>query len=155
MNTSPVKILNQKQYQGLQKLGDSFIPGDLELPRFSKLGCAEHVDTPLEEMSSNDLKDLKLLLTVLSFLPNIIIVLFLYSLELFYRLPGPLSGQIRFIRMGIKGLVVSLYYSGKSGKSYQGKGIHEIIGYSASVYTGDLDQSNHNFDHNHGKSSQF
>lgn len=134
----PVESLNLRQYTGLQKLGDAFAPGDGELPRFSELGCAEHVDSLFAEMPASDAKDLAMLLWVFSWFPGFALKGVWWILESTQGLPGPVGALLRFLRLGLKGLVTTLYYSGKKGRSYTGKSPHEVIGYQVGVYTADL-----------------
>lgn len=133
------KHLNAGQFRGLEKLGDAMCPGDEEFPSFSRLGCAEHVDVVLDEMPPADRDSLKLLLSILRFFPNAAIVGLLSLLEKSSELPGSLGIGVRFLRMGIRGLIMTLYYSGNRGASYQGPSPLDIAGYHVSVYTADLE----------------
>ena len=48
------QLLNATQYAGLLKIGDVLIPGDGELPSFSKSRCAEQADRMLAHMYDGD-----------------------------------------------------------------------------------------------------
>ena len=131
--------LTSWQLRGLQQLGDAWCPGDDELPSFSKLGCAEHVDAILEHMDPSDRSGLKLLLGLCAPWPAGLIRLKMWTLDwLAARLPGPAGAGLRFLQMGLKGLVMTLYYSGRKGHAFQGRTPHEVLGYQVGVYTGDL-----------------
>ena len=71
--------LSDRQYKGLNRLGDVMAPGDGSFPSFSKCGCAEHADKIFMTMSETDLNDLKMLLGAISFWPNFLISGFLNS----------------------------------------------------------------------------
>ena len=61
------KHLNPRQLHAIEKVGDCMIPGDSELPRFSRTGCVSQVDRILDYMPESDLGDLKMLLGILAF----------------------------------------------------------------------------------------
>ncbi|MEW6055523.1 MAG: hypothetical protein AB1540_02840 [Bdellovibrionota bacterium] len=127
---TPSKHLSENHLRGLEKLGDALVPGDKELPSFSKLKCVGEADRILDHMPASDLKDLKFLLSLLAVFPQFLVLVFIWVLELGSKIPGPLGAQLRFIRIGVRGLVMSLYYSDPR--------VHSILGYSVSIYTKDL-----------------
>ncbi|MEW5724700.1 MAG: hypothetical protein AB1896_16425 [Thermodesulfobacteriota bacterium] len=131
--------LTPRQQRGLNKIGDALIPGDADLPPFSATGCAVHADRILAYLSEQDRHDLRTALTLFSFLPGPVLVLVLKFLELAQGLPGAVGALVRMGRVGIKGLVVSLYYSGETGPGYQGPNPAEVIGFEVSVYLADLE----------------
>lgn len=135
----PTRHLSRSARIGLDKLGDALLPGDEDLPAFSELGCGDHIDTVLDEMPASDRDSLKVLLTVCRYLPNFALVGLLAGIERGTNLPGPLGTGVRFLRMGIKGLLLTLYYSGNKGASYTGRNPLDVIGYHVSVYTADID----------------
>lgn len=127
------KHLNEKQIRGLEKLGDALLPGSVAWPSFSKSRCSRHVDRILDFMPAKDLEDLKGLLSVMGILPRFLIQFVIWFLERSLSMPGPLGGVLRFARIGIRGLVMSLYYGDPE--------IHGLMGYQVSVYRGDLSGS--------------
>ncbi|MDZ7732327.1 MAG: hypothetical protein U5R31_03745 [Acidimicrobiia bacterium] len=133
-------VLNTSQYRGLQKLGDAMCPGDDDLPAFSTCGCAEHVDDILEGMNAGDLAQLKQLLTAAAIMPRPGIHQLLRTAERSssMRDSNPLAPTLRFLRMGLRGLILTLYYSGRVGASYTEPSPLDVIGYDVSVYTDDL-----------------
>ena len=130
------KHLNDSQIHALVKVGDCLAPGDEDLPSFSQLGCVEWIDHLLDPMSAADLKDLKLLLSILSLFPAVLMRALMRFLEFSPSVPGPLGAPLRLIRLGMRGLVMSLYYSGFAGKQYIGKTPLELIGYKVGVFLG-------------------
>lgn len=135
------RILSPRQMTGLNKLGDAFIPGDEIFPSFSQLGCSEHADAVISHIPPEDQKDLKLLLTLISFWAPFFVRSLISFLEISIHLPGPIGAFFRTVRFGIKGVVVSLYYSGRKGKKFTGKTPLELIGYNVEVYRGDLEKT--------------
>lgn len=141
MSAAPSRFLTPLQYRGLQKLGDGMCPGDDEFPSFSACGCGEHVDEILELMNPNDLAQLRQLLTASAFLPRTGVQQLLKAAEASPRMTdrNPLAPTLRFLRLGLRGLVLSLYYSGRTGGGYAGPSPLDVIGYEVGVYTADLD----------------
>jgi len=133
--------LGPRQRRGLLKLGDVWCPGDGEFPSFSDLGCAEHVDAVLDEMHPADFAQLKLLLAAMAALPARAIARIIELSERGDELSptNPVGGQLRFVRLGVRGLVLGLYWSGRTGEHHDGKSPLELIGYQVGVYTGDLE----------------
>ena len=132
--------LTSGQVKGLNKLGDGMCPGDDEFPSFSKTGCVEHVDEILDCMGSGDLAQLGQLLTLVSVMPRFGVQRLLRLAENSPRMrdSNPLTPTLRFMRFGMRGLVLSLYYSGRTGASFDGPSPLDVIGYRVGVYTADL-----------------
>lgn len=126
-------ILGARHLKALNKIGDLYCPGVQDLPSFSALGCVEHADRLVSEIPKNDLKDLKLLLLILSFVPTGLLHFFFWFLETPTDWPGAIGTNLRKIRFGMRGLTFALYYSGLHGKDYQGATPPQIIGYEVTV----------------------
>ena len=124
------KHLNARQVQGLNKVGNCMLSGRDDLPSFSTLNCARHADRILDYMSAQDLGDLKLLLTLLSFFPGFLVGWLMHFLELSPGIPTSVGALLRFMRLGLRGLVMTLYYCDPKAQT--------IIGYDAKVYTADF-----------------
>lgn len=133
------KHLNSLQIKGIDKMGDRMLPGDGEFASFSSSGCSSEVDRILDHMPAKDLGDLKMLLALMGLLPSFIIGMFLGFLE---RTPawGGWAAPLRFVRIGIRGLIMTLYYSHPQA--------HKVLGYQVGVYTDDMRGGT-------GKPSQF
>ncbi len=121
-------ILSDRQAAVLQRIGDIMIPGGDGFPRFSATGCLTHIDPILRTMPLEDLAGLKGLLGVLSLLPASLLVRFLYFVAKERLGLGPVAGALRNIDLGLKGLVMSTYYSGRSDSDYRGPSVHDAIG---------------------------
>lgn len=105
------KQLNATQMRGLIKACDVIIPGDGQLPSFSRSGCLDHADRMLDYMTDFDLNGIRALLTVFAFLPKPMIAAILLLTEQHRHLPGPIAAACRMVNIGIKGIAVTLYYS--------------------------------------------
>jgi hypothetical protein len=127
--------LNSQQLRGLEKTGDVMIPGGGEFPSFKQLGCIEHVDRIMEYMTEHDLADFRSLMGVFAFLPRFLIRALMSLTSSNHLFPGPIGGTLRLLELGVKGVVMTLYYSDLHGSSYRGRSIHELIGYDARIVT--------------------
>ena len=119
--------MKQRHLKAMDKVGDIYCPAHNGLPGFSVLGCSQHLHLLVEKLPPADAKDLKLLLSVLSVLPSIVIKAIVLLVEHFKNLPGFLGDNIRKMRFGLMGLSYSLYYSGLHGEDFQGQGPLDII----------------------------
>ncbi|WP_163832481.1 hypothetical protein [Spartinivicinus ruber] len=121
--------LSIRQLSALQKLGDIFAPGYGQLPAFSDTGCLHHIDEVLSFTPTQNVKDLKVLLSLLSFVPRNFIPQFIVLLDTFSNAPGFIGQQCRLGFWGLKGLIFSLYYSDLAGPYRNTSGVHDAIGY--------------------------
>lgn len=103
--------LNPRQLRGLLKVGDLLVPGDGELPSFSRSGCAEEADRVLAYLNEADRKGLLMLLGVFSVTPVALLRGLLRAAEGARASRGPIATGLRMILIGVKGLVMSLYWS--------------------------------------------
>jgi hypothetical protein len=104
-------ILSRMQQRGLLKVGDVLIPGDGDLPSFSVTGCAAHADRMLGEMYDDDRAGVKAVLTLCALLPRPLIRGLFAMTERFAQAPAPVGGLMRLANLGIKGVVMTLYYA--------------------------------------------
>ncbi len=130
--------LDRRQLRGLVMIGDVLVPGDGDLPSFSRLGCVAHVNRLLDFMPDDDLRGLQGVLSAASVLPRSLVAALLRWLEAGLWPPGPWSPPLRVVRMGLRGIVLSLYYSGGSGPSYDGPGPLDVLSYRVGVAVEDV-----------------
>ena len=126
--------LNYLQKSALNRLGNVICPAFDEYPSFSELDVVHHADIVLEELPEHDLKDLKLLLTVLFFLPSPLMLLMMKTLEKMREMNGELGTLVRMLLFGLRGITFALYYSGLKGPgSTADKTPVDVVGYQVSV----------------------
>jgi aldehyde dehydrogenase (NAD+) len=106
------ETLTAGQLAGLLKVGDLMVPGDGDLPSFSASGCAQHADRMFAHMNASDRDGLTLLLGVFRFLPGIVLRAILRLTDKHRAFPEPIAAGLRMVGMGVKGAVMTLYYSG-------------------------------------------
>jgi len=127
------KYLKPLALKGLIKVGNIYLPGHDEFPSFSRLGCADFIDRVLEDVPESDRDGLALLFTVFNFLPAFFLRGFFNFLEWAGNRDLPAGAIFRQIRMGMRGIVYSLYYSGWKGNGFSGKAPLEILDYQLNV----------------------
>ena len=126
--------LNYLQKAALNRLGNVICPAFDDYPSFSELDVVHHADIVLEELPEYDLKDLKLLLTVLFFLPSPLMLFMLKTLEKMKGMNGELGTLVRMLLFGLRGITFALYYSGLKGpKAKVSKTPVDVVGYQVSV----------------------
>lgn len=110
------------------KLGDVVIPGDAELPAFSRAGLADEIGRMLPYMHESDRSGLIMLLGVCGRLPKFGVRAIVALASAWRRAPEPIACVLRMANLGIKGVVHSLYWS-----DLHQQGIHQAIGYDATI----------------------
>lgn len=126
--------LNNMQKAALNRLGNVICPKYEDHPAFSELDVVHHADIVLDELPETDLKDLKLLLTVLFFLPSPLMHLMLIVLEKMKNMNGGLGALVRMLLFGLRGLTFALYYSGLRGpKATATKTPVDVVGFKVQV----------------------
>lgn len=132
---APSAILSPRELRALLVIGDIMLPECGPLPAFSATGCIRYVDDLLRAMPEGDVADIRMVLRVLSYLPRPVAALALWKLGLHRALPGRLGAPLRLVEIALKGMVTSLYYSGKVGPEYRGGAPTDVIGYAPRVVT--------------------
>lgn len=126
--------LNSMQIAAMNRLGNIICPRNGEFASFSDLDVVAHADIVLNELPESDLKDLKLLLIVMWFLPTPLMHVFLVVLEKMKNLGGELGSLIRMMNFGLRGLTFALYYSGLKGpRAISQKSPVDVIGFAVQV----------------------
>lgn len=115
MNSHLSSLFSRRQLKGLQKLGDVMMPAGNGFPSFSQTGCIQHVDIAMGSAHPDDVRDFGYLLLLLHYAPKPIVTWIVKLADQPDRFPEVLASQLRKLNIGIKGVVVSLYYSGKTG----------------------------------------
>ncbi len=131
MNIS--KYFNPTQLIGLQKAGDVILPGTDISPSFSDTGCIDHVDRLAAYLGDSDLGGLQVLLRILRYAPKWSIRLLMTACRANARFPGFAGMALRTIDIGLRGLVMTLYYSNLTGAGYRGKKIFDVVGWNAKL----------------------
>ncbi len=123
------EILNPRALRALERLGDLIVPRVGKLPAFSELGCIEYVDSVLSYAPPEDSASLRTLLNVLYFAPSFLLRYLIRAMANPDRYPKFIATNLRLVDMGVRGVVLSLYYSGRTSAEYRGQTPHELMGY--------------------------
>lgn len=109
---SGATLLTPAQLASLNRVGDLMIPGDGDLPSFSASGCARQADRMLAHMYDADREGVLLLLKLFRVLPRAAVRGLLRLCDHEAAFPDPIGAGLRMIGIGVKGVVMTLYYSG-------------------------------------------
>jgi len=130
--------LTRIQIKSLCRLGDIYIPGDESLPSFTELGCVEHYAKILDYMDNSDLIGIYLLLWAFSIMPNKLLRGLVNMIENSQASKSSGASVLRLLRVALRGLIFTLYYSGYSGQGNNKTAPFEVLGFEVSVYVDDL-----------------
>ena len=126
------KYFSKSSLKAIKRMGDIMIPRSEEFPSFSDTDCIECIDDFLAYTPESDLRDLNMLLTLISLLPVPLVKLLVKKMSASHKNNGGLSSLFRQIDFGMRGIIFSCYYSNKTGKNYTGKKPFEVIDYHLS-----------------------
>lgn len=122
-------VLGRRALVAFNRLGDLMIPGGEGFPSFSETGCIAHIDDMMPHAPQDDVKSLNLLLTVLGYCPTFILRGIVWTTDRGRDWPEPVGTLVRMLDTGLRSVVVSLYFSGKSGGGFQGATPLDLIDY--------------------------
>jgi len=123
-------LISKAAVRGIVRLGNILIPGDGEMPSYEEYGGYEHVDDLLMYAPKSDIGDLGLLLMILSFMPKFVLVWLVGKMAASHGKGNGLWILLRQLDMGIRGIVLSTYYTEKAGASFSGTSPLDGIDYS-------------------------
>lgn len=124
------KILSSLAIKTLYRMGDIMVPRNGDFPAYSEVKGLEYIDEMLCYAPENDIKDLNLLLSILSFMPTFVLRWLIAKMGKSHNEEGGISVIFRQLDFGIRGIVFATYYTEKTSSSFKGKKPIETIGYS-------------------------
>lgn len=124
------KILSKSAVKGLVRIGDILCPKNGDFPAYSETGCVEHVDDVIGYAPANDISDLGMVLSILSYMPTGVLKWLVKNLNSSQEKEGSIASLMRMLDFGLKGIICGTYYSGKVGANYKGKSPQEVIDFS-------------------------
>ena len=122
------KIFTAKQLLVLNRLGDIMFPAYDDFPSFSTLGCIEHVDDIAAYLHPQDAEDMGGLLNVFAVCPTVILRFVVWVTQVGQQWPA-VGGLVRMLDIGLRSIILTLYFSGKGAGEYTGKTPLELIDY--------------------------
>ena len=123
-------IFTKSELHSLERIGDILLPRHGELPAFSELGCIEHIDSIAQYAPADDIASLKLVLRLLSWAPKPALRWLVRACTRADEYFAPMATLLRLLNIAFRGLILTLYYSGKAGPSFHGKNPLELIEFS-------------------------
>jgi hypothetical protein len=126
-------LLSRRALIALNRLGDLMLPRYEDFPSFSETGCVQFVDDIVLYAPADDVKSLGIFLTLLSFCPDFVLKLIINLTQRGQRMQGPLGPLLRLLDMGIRSVIVTLYFSGKTAKGFTGKSPLQLTGYETTA----------------------
>ena len=105
------------------------IPGNGDLPSYSEYGGIEHVDDLLKYAPPSDIGDLNLILAILSFMPGFVLKWTVVKMTKSHQGGNGISIIFRQLDLGLKGIILSTYYTEKGGANYRGIKPLDAVGY--------------------------
>ena len=124
------KILSKSALKAINRIGDVMVPKNGEFPSYSEVGGIEHIDEILRSAPESDMKDLNMVLSILSVMPTFVLKWLLNKMRQSHKHGGGIWVIMRQLDFGLKGIILSTYYSEKVGSNYKGRTPLEIIDYS-------------------------
>ena len=124
------KILSKKALKAINRIGDIMVPENGEFPSYSEYGGIEHIDEILRYAPESDMKGLDMVLSILSVMPKFVLSWLVDKMRQSHERGGGLWVIMRQLNFGLKGIILSTYYSEKAGSNYKEKTPLEIIDYS-------------------------
>ncbi|OUS26826.1 hypothetical protein A9Q99_16545 [Gammaproteobacteria bacterium 45_16_T64] len=118
------------QIASLERLGDLYAPGNGTLPSFTDTDCIEYLDDVLESVDEDDVFLLGILLLVMKFIPVFAIRWGISAMDHHDRYPEWIASWLRLISLGVKGVIMSLYFSGLQGANSRGPNVYDAMGYA-------------------------
>lgn len=100
--------------RGLWAVGRAYLPRGGGLPTFADIAHVSTACDVLGRLAPEDRQEVLLLLGLLGHLPQPVVRLFVRIVSAYDQFPWPLRSWVRLIHLGLKGLVMTLYYSDPS-----------------------------------------
>jgi aldehyde dehydrogenase (NAD+) len=126
--------LSPTQLAGLVKVGDVLVPGEGDLPSLSASNCAVAADRLFAHMAPGDRDAVRILLGVFRWLPRPVLYAIFWVTSRHRIAPEPIARALRLMNLGVKGIVMTLYWSDVG----EGPSVRAAIGWDATVVETEL-----------------
>lgn len=105
-----------RQLGALNRIGDVLLPANGDFPAFSHTGALAHIDEMMAPAHPDDIRDLKAVLLLLSFMPAAVLAFLLRRCMAAHSQSHALAVPLRQLDIGLRGIVYSLYYANQCGE---------------------------------------
>jgi hypothetical protein len=126
--------LSPAQLAGLVKVGDVLVPGEGDLPSLSASNAAAAADRLFAHMAPGDRDAVRVLLGVFRWLPRPLLYAIFWVTSRHRVAPEPIARALRLVNLGVKGIVMTLYWSDVG----EGRSVHEAIGWDPRIVETEL-----------------
>jgi hypothetical protein len=124
--------LSNQAIKGLCKIGDVFLPGNSEFPKYSEVAGTYKLNDLVQYAPEEDIASLNLVLIIFSLLPMFVIRWLVGKMGEAQASgkEGLIPTTLRQLDLGLRGLLYSTYYGEFTNPDYKGKTPMQIIDYS-------------------------
>ncbi len=122
-------VFTRAHLKGVEKLGRVVMPEDSDFPAFSEIGAEKYLNRMVDYMYEDDKSAILIILKLFSIMPQIIIKWTMSLIETGAKWQGMLGAPFRMLRIALKGLIFTVYYSDVT----ENQTIHSKIGYDAKI----------------------
>ncbi|GIV32926.1 MAG: hypothetical protein KatS3mg031_0461 [Chitinophagales bacterium] len=119
--------LSTKAKKTLTRIGDILLPRNGDFPSFSETGSVEYVDELTRYAPESDMHDLNIVLVLLGFMPDSVLRWLVRKMGKAHHHEGVAGSLLRQLDYGLRGLIYSCYYSGKTSPQFSGKNPLDVI----------------------------
>lgn len=122
-------VFTKAHLKGVEKLGKVVMPEDSDFPAFSEIGVEKYLNRMVDYMYEDDKSAILIILKLFSIMPLFMIGWTMSFIETGSKWQGMLGAPFRMLRIALKGLIFTVYYSDVTGD----QAIHSKIGYDAKI----------------------
>jgi hypothetical protein len=122
-------VLTKAHLKGVEKLGRVVMPEDSDFPAFSDIGAEKYLNRMVDYMYQDDKSAILIILKLFSIMPLFMIRWTMSLIETGAKWQGMLGAPFRMLRIALKGLIFTVYYSDMTDTQI----IHTKIGYDAKI----------------------
>ena len=125
-------IISNQALKGLKKIGDVFLPGNAEFPKYSEVAGTYKVNDLVQYVPEDDAASLNLVLIIFSFLPTFILKWLVNQMGNAQQSgkEGLIPTTFRQLDLGLRGLLYSTYYGEFTNPDFKGRTPVQLIDYS-------------------------
>jgi hypothetical protein len=122
-------VFTKAHLKGVEKLGRVVMPEDSDFPAFSEIGAEKYLNRMVDYMYEDDKSAILIILKLFSIMPLFMIRWTMSLIETGSKWQGMPGAPFRMLRIALKGLIFTVYYSDVT----ENQVIHSKIGYDAKI----------------------
>lgn len=122
-------VFTKAHLKGVEKLGRVVMPENNDFPAFSDIGAEKYLNRMIDYMYEDDRSAILVILKLFSIMPLFKIRWTMSLIESGAKWKGMPGAPFRMLRIALKGLIFTVYYSDLT----EDQVIHSKIGYDAKI----------------------